>query len=103
MGYEDTLPLNVAAVWKEGKVTGLGLGTYSVSDFDNFADGPFSVNDGLLSLGGATVKAVLYTASGLRVAETAGSMIDLRGLGRGLYVVKAFRADGSPVSAKILL
>lgn len=67
------------------------------------ADGSFSVNDGLLSLGGATVKSVLYTASGLRVAETTGSVIDMRGLGRGLYVVKAFRADGSSVSAKILL
>lgn len=37
-----TLPLNVAAVWKEGRPVSLGLGTYETSDFSSFADGTFA-------------------------------------------------------------
>ena len=43
MGFTYTLPLNVAAVWKDGKVISLGLGTYTTSDFTNFADGSFAM------------------------------------------------------------
>lgn len=37
-----TLPLNVAAVWKDGKAESLGLGTYGVADFNSSADGTFA-------------------------------------------------------------
>lgn len=43
LGYTYTLPLNTAAVWtKDGEAKILGLGTYSVDDFNNFNDGTFA-------------------------------------------------------------
>ena len=42
-GETYTLPLNVAAVWDaDGNITSLGLGTYDISTFNNFADGSFA-------------------------------------------------------------
>lgn len=39
-GETHTLPLNSAAIWtKEGEKTILGIGTYTATDFNNFADG----------------------------------------------------------------
>lgn len=43
MGYTYTLPLNVAAVWTDGKAASLGLGTWTEADFTNFRDGTFAV------------------------------------------------------------
>lgn len=37
-----TLPLNVAAVWKDGKVTSLPFGDFDTSRFNNFNDGSFA-------------------------------------------------------------
>ena len=42
LGYTNTLPLNVAAVWKDGQRTSLGLGGRDVSDFEYFFDGSFA-------------------------------------------------------------
>lgn len=42
LGVTNTLPLNVAAVWKDGQRTSLGLGGRGVSDFENFFDGSFA-------------------------------------------------------------
>ena len=44
MGSTNTLPLNVAAVWKDGKVTSLGLGDFKLSDFNCFADGTIATS-----------------------------------------------------------
>lgn len=44
-----TLPVNVAAIWKDGQVISLGIGDYKLSDFQQFADGSFATaisNDG---------------------------------------------------------
>lgn len=41
-GDVSTLPLNSAAIWKNGKVTALGAGTYTADDFENFNDGSFA-------------------------------------------------------------
>lgn len=41
-GTTYTLPLNVAAVWKDGKVMGLGFGNFDISRFNNFNDGSFA-------------------------------------------------------------
>ena len=38
-----TLPINVAAIWKDGKVTSLGIGDYKLSQFTNFEDGSFAM------------------------------------------------------------
>ena len=42
MGDTYTLPLNVAAIWKDGQAQSLGLGTYGAADFSYFADGTFA-------------------------------------------------------------
>lgn len=39
MGETYTLPLNVAAVWKDGKITTLGYGDFTANDFSSFMDG----------------------------------------------------------------
>lgn len=41
-GVEYTLPLNVAAVWDNGKLTSLGLGDFETSYFSHFQDGSFA-------------------------------------------------------------
>ena len=41
-GVEYTLPLNVAAVWDNGKLTSLGLGEFETSYFNYFQDGSFA-------------------------------------------------------------
>lgn len=38
-----TLPINVAAIWKDGKVTSLGIGDFKLSQFTNFEDGSFAM------------------------------------------------------------
>lgn len=42
MGYTETLPLNVAAVWSGGKLINLGLGDFAKTSFNNFNDGSFA-------------------------------------------------------------
>lgn len=37
----ETLPVNVAAVWKDGVRTSLGIGDFNLSSFSNFADGSY--------------------------------------------------------------
>lgn len=39
---DRTFPINVAAIWKNGKRTSLGLGTFKLSDFNYFEDGSFA-------------------------------------------------------------
>lgn len=41
-GMSYTLPLNTAAIWKDGEITSLGFGDYDTSQFNNFADGGFA-------------------------------------------------------------
>ena len=43
MGATYELPLNVAAVWKDGERKSLGLGTFSTEDFTTFSDGSFAI------------------------------------------------------------
>lgn len=38
----ETLPVNVAAVWKDGTRTSLGIGDFKLTDFSNFADGSYA-------------------------------------------------------------
>lgn len=43
-GETFTLPLNVASIWDlDGKRTSLGIGTFSLKDFNNFADGSYAM------------------------------------------------------------
>lgn len=48
----ETLPVNVAAIWKDGVRTSLGIGDFKLSDFNNFADGSFATG---VSADGKTV------------------------------------------------
>ena len=49
-----TFPINVAAIWKDGKVTSLGIGDFELSEYKNFNDGSFAdaiSNDGTTVVG----------------------------------------------------
>lgn len=37
-----TLPINVAAIWKDGIKTSLGIGDFNLNDFNNFDDGSYA-------------------------------------------------------------
>lgn len=57
-GATYTLPLNVAAVWKDGKVTALPFGEFDTSQFNNFNDGSLATaisNDAKTVVGYMTV------------------------------------------------
>ncbi len=58
-GESHSLPLNVAAIWKDGQLTSLGTGNYTINDFSNFADGSFAT-----ALTGDSKTVVGFIASG---------------------------------------
>ena len=62
----------------------------------------YSVDD-VLYINGEYSHAVVYNASGAQAFSLSGEhQADLSALPRGIYIVKAVRADGSAVSAKII-
>ena len=59
-----TLPVNVAAIWKDGNVTSLGIGDFDLSIFNNFNDGSYATaisNDGKTVVGFVAVGNFAYS------------------------------------------
>lgn len=79
--YGDGTTSGVAAIAAEGKIFVAG-------------------NEVVLPEG--TVEAAVYNLNGAAVARTAGSTLDIAILQSGVYVVKAVKADGTVVAAKIV-
>lgn len=79
--YGDGTTSGVAAIAAEGKIFVAG-------------------NEVVLPEG--TVEAAVYNLNGAAVARTAGSTLDIATLQPGVYVVKAVKADGTVVAAKIV-
>lgn len=79
--YGDGTTSGVAAIAAEGKIFVAG-------------------NEVVLPEG--TVEAAVYNLNGAAVARTAGSTLDIAILQSGVYVVKAVKADGTVMAAKIV-
>lgn len=79
--YGDGTTSGVAAIAAEGKIFVAG-------------------NEVVLPEG--TVEAAVYNLNGAAVARTAGSTLDIATLQSGVYVVKAVKADGTVMAAKIV-
>lgn len=79
--YGDGTTSGVAAIAAEGKIFIAG-------------------NEVVLPEG--TVEAAVYNLNGAAVARTAGSTLDIATLQSGVYVVKAVKADGTVMAAKIV-
>lgn len=79
--YGDGTTSGVAAIAAEGKIFIAG-------------------NEVVLPEG--TVEAAVYNLNGAVVARTAGSTLDIATIQSGVYVVKAVKADGTEMAAKIV-
>ena len=66
------------------------------------AEGTIFVAGSEVVLPEGTVEAAVYNLNGAAVARTAGSTLDIATLQPGVYVVKAVKADGTVVAAKIV-
>lgn len=66
------------------------------------AEGKIFVAGNEVVLPEGTVEAVVYNLNGAAVARTAGSTLDIAILQSGVYVVKAVKADGTVMAAKIV-
>lgn len=66
------------------------------------AEGKIFVAGNEVVLPEGTVEAAVYNLNGAAVARTAGSTLDIATLQSGVYVVKAVKADGTVMAAKIV-
>ncbi len=66
------------------------------------AEGKIFIAGNEVVLPEGTVEAAVYNLNGAAVARTAGSTLDIATLQSGVYVVKAVKADGTVMAAKIV-
>lgn len=105
-----TLPINVAAVWKDGQINPLPFGDFDTSQFSNFNDGSFATaisNDAKTVAGYISVanSAWMYPCKWVLDDETGEYECEMLALPEGCYasIVYDISADGRVITGFVRL